>query len=128
METLRETQKKYCSKALSSAIIFGFISIFIDQSAIGKGLILGTLFSILNFILMGETLPLRIGKTTGRIFAIALGSIAFRYFILAIPIILAIKLDQFNFFSTVLGIFSIQIVLILDHLVSFLKSKTKKSP
>lgn len=128
METLRETQKKYCSKALFSAIIVGFISIIVEQSAIGKGLILGTLFSILNFILMGETLPLRLGKSSGRTFSIALGSVTFRHLLLAIPIIAAIKLEQLNLISTVLGIFSIQILLILDHLFIYITSARKKSP
>lgn len=128
METLRETQKKYCSKALFSAIIVGFISIIVEQSAIGKGLILGTLFSILNFILMGETLPLRLGKSSGRTFSIALGSLTFRHLLLAIPIVAAIKLEQLNLISTVLGIFSIQILLILDHLFIYITSARKKSP
>ncbi|MBU0995696.1 MAG: ATP synthase subunit I [Proteobacteria bacterium] len=126
METLRETQKKYCSKALSSAIVIGFISIFIDQSAIGKGLILGALFSILNFILMGEAIPLRIGKTKGKGFAISLGSIFFRYLLLSIPIVMAIKLDNFNLISTVIGIFSIQIILLLEHLYIYIASIIRK--
>ena len=128
METLRETQKKYCSKALSSAIIIAFISIITNHSSFGKGLILGTLFSILNFILMGETIPLRLGKSKGKTFGIVLGSIIFRYALLAVPMVLAIKLENFDLIPTVIGIFSIQIVLLLDHLIIYLKSIINKSP
>ena len=96
------------------------------QKPIGKALILGTVFSIVNFILIGETLPLRIGKTKGKTFFISLGSIYFRYIILAIPLIMAIKLEQFNLFAVIFGIFLIQIVIMADHFYNYISSARKK--
>ena len=81
---------------------------------------------ILNFILMGETLPLRIGKSKGKTFIISLGSIYFRYIILAVPLIMAIKLEQFNLFSTIAGIFMIQFVILADHALNFILSTRRK--
>ena len=120
MEILRQTQKKYCSTAIAVAIFVGLIFILADQKPIGKALVLGTLFSIVNFILMGETLPLRIGKSKSKTFMLALGSIYFRYIILAIPLIMAIKFDQLNLFAAIFGIFLVQIVILVDHFYQYI--------
>ena len=126
METIRQTQKKYCTRAITVAIFAGLLFILIDYKPIGKGLILGTVFSILNFILMGEMLPLKIGKTKGKTFMFSLSSIFFRYFILAIPMVMAIKLEQYNLISVVVGIFFVQVFIMADHLLDFLWSARGK--
>jgi len=126
MEQIRQTQKKYCSAAIAVAIFAGLLFILAGQKPIGKALILGTVFSIVNFILIGETLPLRIGKTKGKTFFISLGSIYFRYIILAIPLIMAIKLEQFNLFAVIFGIFLIQIVIMADHFYNYISSARRK--
>ena len=126
MEQIRQTQKKYCSAAIAVAIFAGLLFILADQKPIGKALILGTVFSIVNFILIGETLPLRIGKSKGKTFFISLGSIYFRYIILAIPLIMAIKLEQFNLFAVIFGIFLIQIVIMADHFYNYISSARRK--
>jgi asparagine N-glycosylation enzyme membrane subunit Stt3 len=126
MEQIRQTQKKYCSAAIAVAIFAGLLFILAGQKPIGKALILGTVFSIVNFILIGETLPLRIGKTKGKTFFISLGSIYFRYIILAIPLIMAIKLEQFNLFAVIFGIFLIQIVIMADHFYKYISSARRK--
>jgi len=63
MEPIRQTQKKYCSQALVAAIIAGLLFILAAQKSMGKGLVLGTLFSVVNFVLMGELIPLRLGQS-----------------------------------------------------------------
>jgi asparagine N-glycosylation enzyme membrane subunit Stt3 len=126
MEQIRQTQKRYCSAAIAVAIFAGLLFILAGQKPIGKALILGTVFSIVNFILIGETLPLRIGKSKGKTFFISLGSIYFRYIILAIPLIMAIKLEQFNLFGVIIGIFLIQIVIMADHFYNYISSARKK--
>jgi len=73
METIRETQKKYCSRAMLAAIFVGLVFILMGQNAVGKGLILGTFFSIINFILMGEAIPLKAGKSRGKSFFFLFG-------------------------------------------------------
>jgi len=98
------------------AIGIGFFLIIAGQKPIGKGLILGTIFSIINFILIAETLPIRIGKTKGKTFFLTLGSIFFRYLVLAVPLMMAIKFEQFNLFAVIAGIFTVQIIIMADHL------------
>jgi len=126
METLRQTQKKYCSRAITVAIIVGFFLILAGQKPLGKGLILGSVFSVVNFILIGETLPMRIGQSKERTFFLSLGSILLRYFILAVPLIMAIKLEQFNLFAVIFGIFMIQFVIFTDYLFNLILSTRRK--
>lgn len=116
MEQIRQTQKKYCSLAIIIAIFAGFCFILAGYRPIGKGLVFGTLFSIFNFILIGETLPMRINKTRNMTLLLAFGSIFFRYGLMAIPLVLAIKLDQFNLFAAIAGLFLVQAVILGDHL------------
>ena len=111
---------------MTAAIFAGFLLILIDQKPIGKGLILGTVFSIANFILIGQTLPLRLGQSKGKTFLFSLGSIFFRYFIIAVPLIMAIKLEQYNLFSTIFGIFLIQFFILADHVFSHFSSTREK--
>jgi len=122
MDAIRETQKKYCSRAMLAAIFVGLVFILTDQSAVGKGLILGTLFSIINFILLGEAIPLKAGKSRGKSFFLSLGSIMFRFALMAIPLIIAIKSIKFNLFAVIGGIFMVQIIILADHIVQILFS------
>jgi len=122
METIRETQKKYCSQAMLAAIFVGLVFILMGQNAVGKGLILGTFFSIINFILMGEAIPLKAGKSRGKSFFFSLGSIFFRFTLMAIPLIIAIKSVKFHLFAVIGGIFMVQIIILADHIVQSLLS------
>lgn len=128
MKEIREIQKKYCSWSLVTAIIIGFFLIIAGQSASGKGLILGTLFSSMNFALMGEILPHKIGKSRGKNYLISFGSIISRYVLLAVPIILAIKFqEKFNLIAVIIGVFMVQLVILSDYLKSsILLTRRKK--
>jgi hypothetical protein len=122
MDAIRETQKKYCSRAMLAAIFVGLVFILTDQSAVGKGLILGTFFSIINFILLGQAIPLKAGKSRGKSFFFSLGSIFFRFALMAIPLVVAIKSVKFNLFAAIGGIFMVQIIILADHIVQILFS------
>ena len=126
METIRETQKKYCSRAISAAIFAGLLFILAGLEPIGKGLILGTIFSIINFILMGEMLPLKIGKSKNKTYFLSLVSIFFRYILLAIPLIIAVKFDQYNLISVVIGIFMVQFFILAEHVFINFSSNHRK--
>ncbi|MBW1642581.1 MAG: ATP synthase subunit I [Deltaproteobacteria bacterium] len=126
MDPVRQTQKKYCSRAMTLAILISLGFILAGYKPIGKGLVLGTFFSIINFILMGETLSAKLGETAKKTFVIALGSIFFRYLLLAAPLIIGLKIDQINFFSVIAGIFSVQMVIVVDHLAVLIFSNRKK--
>lgn len=118
LNPISEAQKRYCSRALMTAVIIGALLIGLGYVSLGKGLILGTLFSIINFILMGSVMPLKVGQNRGKAVLIALGSMAGRMVLLAAPILAALKMETFHLVSTMIGIFSIQIMIMTDYMVS----------
>ncbi|MBT3312683.1 MAG: hypothetical protein HN737_03390 [Desulfobacterales bacterium] len=126
MESIKETQKKYCSRALFTAIVLFFVFYLCKLIPVGKGLLLGTIFSVINFVLIGFGLPMKMGKTRKNVFFLSLGSIFIRFLLLAIPIVAAIKLKQFNLVAVVAGLFSVQLVLLSDHLFNLILSKRQK--
>ena len=126
MEAIKQIQKKIIQQALWLSIIVGLIFILAGYKPVGKGLILGALFSVLNFIFMARSIVLKFGRSKGQIFSISLVSIIVRYFLLAIPLIAAVKFEQFNFIAAIVGIFMIQLVILADHLLSQIPSLHRK--
>ena len=126
MRTIKQVQKKYTSIALTLSITVGLLFILMGHKPVGKGLMLGTIFSVLNFILMGKTITLKLGKSKRKIFSISMGSIILRYLLLAIPLIAALKFEQLNLVAAILGIFMIQFVILSEHLLTLIPSLHKK--
>lgn len=126
MESVKQTQKKYGSRAIWIAIAAGFVLFLAGYKPIGKGLVLGTIFSVINFVLIGQALPLRIGHSKGKTFFISLGSIFCRYLLMAVPLIVAVKFKQIDLVGAVIGLFMIQFVILTDHLLNLVSSKGKK--
>lgn len=116
MEVVNQAQKKITRRALTMAIIIGFVFILAGHKPLGKGLVLGAIFSVLNFTLMAKSIGMKFGRSKKQAISISFGSIIFRYILLAIPLIVAVKFEQFNLIATVVGIFMIQLVILADHL------------
>jgi len=114
-EAVSRAQKRYASWALTAAILIGFGFILAGYKPVGKGLVLGTLFSIINFILIGQSLPLRLGKSKRKAFILSLVSIFLRYALMAVPLVIAVRYDQFNLAAAICGIFAIQLVILGDY-------------
>jgi hypothetical protein len=113
----RDAQKRYCSRAIGAAIVIGGILILAGFPHLGKGLIAGALFSILNFVLMAESLSSRLGKSRGRASLISFSWILPRYALMAVPLVLSLKFHLFHPVSTVIGLFAVQIVILAEHVV-----------
>ena len=116
MEAIRQTQKKYGTRTMAVAIVLAMGLIVMGEKAAGKGLVLGALFSVINFVLIGSTLPRTVGHERRTAIYISFVSLFLRYTLLAIPLILAIRLDQFNIITVLVGIFMVQMIILLDHL------------
>jgi hypothetical protein len=114
---IAQTQKRYGTTSMMAAIFIGILFIVMGHKAQAKGLILGSIFSVLNFVLMGEILPLLVGHSKKKSSFISLGSIVFRHGLLAIPLILALKMEWLDFAATVIGLFMVQIMIMGDHLL-----------
>ena len=127
MESVSQTQKKYGSRAMIVAIVIAFILILADLKPAGKGLVLGTIFSVINFVLIGQSLHLRLFQPKRATFLISLGSIFFRYALLAVPLIVAVKFEQFDLPAAIFGIFMIQVVILADYLMKLVTSREKQA-
>jgi len=126
MESIRQIQKKYCSKAMTTAIVAAVVLLLAGQNTVAKGLVLGTIFSVVNFILMGETLTLKLGKTPLKTFFWSLLSLLLRYGFMAIPLIMAIKFKQFNLIAVICGIFLVQVMILAESLLTSLSAFRNK--
>ena len=123
METIRQTQKKYGSRAMMVAIAMAIVLILTGFKPVGKGLLLGALFSVINFVLIGETLPLKLGHPKRKTLMIGLGTMLARYAVMAIPLVMALRMDQFHWAAVACGLFMIQGVILTDHIFAALRSK-----
>lgn len=126
MEAFKQTQKRITQRALWLSIIVGLVFILLGHKPVGKGLILGALFSVLNFIFMAKSIGYKFGRSKRQIFSISLGSIIFRYLLLAIPLIAAVKFEQFNLVAVIVGVFMIQLVILVDQLLTQIPSVRRK--
>jgi ATP synthase I chain len=117
MNEVRQAQKEYCSQAMMLAIGAALIFLVAGAKPISKGLILGTLFSILNFMLIAQSLPSRLEKGRGKALFVCLSSVWLRYAMLAVPLIVAAKFEDFNFFAAAAGILMVQLVIVGRQLI-----------
>lgn len=100
-----------------SGICLAVFFIFINEKAIAKGLLLGTCFSCINFLILGRSIVMTIGHSHPRAGLIAFTSMLTRYIILAVPLIVAIKSASFNLVASIVGIFSVQIVTLVYYVL-----------
>lgn len=97
------------------AVCAAVILIAVGMKPAGKGLILGTIFSIINFIVMGETLPAKIDGSRARASIYSGLLLLLRYGLLSVPLVLAIKLEAINLAATVAGLFMIQLMIMTEQ-------------
>ena len=124
METIKQLQKRYCSLAMALAIGGAILFIVLGYKPLGRGLVLGTLFSIINFILMGQSIQARMGKTQARTTLLALVSVLLRFALMAVPIVVALSFEPYHIATTVAGLFMVQIVLLLENLKNLIWNKS----
>lgn len=120
-----DIQKRYIRLSLISAVLLGGLLMVIGQRPLGKGLILGTLFGIVNFILMALALPMRLRYVRGKALLFSLTSIYVRFALMALPLIWALKHDSVALTTTAAGLFMIQIAIFGDHLWTKLRDSIR---
>lgn len=114
---VQEFLKRICSWALSIALVIAVLFLVLGERAVAKGLLLGTCFSILNFVLLGKSIPMALGKSRAKANIIGFGSILTRYAVLAVPIVIAVKSPSFDLVAVIIGVFAVQMMIFLDHFV-----------
>lgn len=128
-EEVKKTQKLYCNRAMFFAISVAFIFIILGEKALGKGLVLGTLFSVFNFVIMGMLMARQIaeGQKRARARSMAFLSIFIRFSLLAIPLVVSLKSESINIFGAIAGIFMVQITILFNNLIVSRFSKIRKA-
>ena len=111
---LEITPKKICIWSITYSTAIAVICFLLQQTAFAKGLVLGAVFSVFNFILLGQTLPMTLFKSRAKAGMIGVSSILGRYVLLAVPLIIGIKLPSFNVVAVVIGVFAIQITTLVS--------------
>lgn len=114
---VKQVRNRICYWTMLSGICLALFFVLIRERAIAKGLLLGTCFSCINFLILGRSIVMTIGHARPRAGLIALSSMLTRYIILAVPLIVAIKSASFNLVASIIGIFSIQIVTLIYYVV-----------
>ena len=113
--TVLDVQKKYGSRALVLAIGAGLIFLAAGQKEICRGLVLGGVFSAINFALMGQFLHYRLADNRKVAARRSLFSLLVRYVLLAVPLVLAVQSERFNLPATIVGIFMVQLVILIEQ-------------
>lgn len=114
--TARKLQKNYGAKAMALTIFISLIFLILGYKAVCRGLVLGAIFSTINFVWMAQTLHRQIKADRVKASISAFISIFCRYSFAAIPVVIAIKFPRFNLAATIVGLFMVQLVILADHL------------
>jgi len=112
-----EVKKRICIKVLILTLAVAVFFIILNERSIVKGLALGSLFGIINFLLLGESIPLALGKTRVKAGVIGLASMVIRFSVLAFPLLVGLKSPSFNFAAVVAGIFFVQIATLVEYII-----------
>lgn len=121
-----ELQKNYGTKAMALSICIGLFFLILDMKAVCRGLVLGALFSTINFVLLAQSFHLKIKADRTKASLFALRNIFFRYSIMSIPLVLAIKFPRFDLVATIAGLFIVQSLILLDHIYRNFRGESEK--
>ena len=111
---------------MAVAIVAGLLMILGGYAPQGKGLILGTIFSAVNFVLIGFGLPNAVGETGRGKTIKSFGFILLRFSLLSVPLILAATLQRFDLAATIIGVFMVQLNILADHGIRSISSTARR--
>ena len=126
MESIRYLQRRYCGGALTLAVILSVGSYLAGWPAVTRGLIVGSLFSALNFALLGKTMARKLADPRRGGGLITLVAQLGRYLLWAVPVVIAVKLPPVDLPATIAGLFMVPIFIIADSVFNLLRGN--KSP
>jgi hypothetical protein len=124
MEAIKQLQQRVVAVVFTVSAASGIGLIAVGQPRIGEGLILGSLFSIANFIILSQSIQrqMRRGPKSAR--RLAAMSRAGRYLLLALPVLTALKVDDFDLPATVAGVFMVQLTILASSVIGLLRGKS----
>lgn len=127
MAVIEAFQQRHGRRILAAAVALSLLAYVAGWPAVTRGLLLGSLFGVLNFVLLAQRLSRRLGggPQRGR-FANGLAQTG-RYLVWAVPLVLAVKLPAVDLPATVTGLLMVPMSLLLDAIVLSLRDR-KSSP
>ena len=126
MDEDRQILKKYSSQTMLMAITVAVIFIVFGYKSIGKGFLLASIFSVINFSLIAFLNPIILGRSRFKTGSFAFLSITIRYALLAIPLVVSLKNDSLNFYAAAAGLFTVQLIIIFNRLIINRLPSTRK--
>ncbi|WP_427337915.1 ATP synthase subunit I [Caloranaerobacter sp. DY30410] len=123
------TQSKIIKRVfiLTILIIGVFFLVFPEPKPYIYGIIFGASINVLNFRLMSLTLEKAVKMSNNKIMPYVVGNYMIRYLIYGIVLTISAIADYINFYSTVLGLFMVKIIIIFDTFYDIIKGrKTSK--
>ena len=126
MEGIRHFQRRYCSGALTTAILIGIGGYLAGWPTVTRGILLGSLFSCFNFALLGQRLHRRLTGTyhPGRLRNLV--TQMWRCLLWAVPLVIAVQWPAVDLPSTVVGLFMVPAGIIMEAVIGFVRRS--KSP
>ncbi|MBW1710453.1 MAG: ATP synthase subunit I [Deltaproteobacteria bacterium] len=118
METLIQFKKTILVQMLFLAALVAMVALGLGFANAARGFVLGSIFSLANFLVMSYLLTWRLGKSSRRAGAESALSMLARLVILGAPLFIAIRNPaRFNLIWTIIGIFNLQISVLVYQLV-----------
>lgn len=121
MEAIRHFQRRYCGGALAAAVILGLGGYLAGWPSITRGLVLGSIFSAINFLLLANTLTRKLigrhRRTTLLVITVRLS----RYLLWAIPVVVAVNLPAVDLPAAIAGLFMVPICIMMDTLFNLVR-------
>lgn len=127
MSNYATLKKTLIKKALLLSLAAACIFLALNLKSAAKGIALGSIVSVVDFKLMALRLERRFTRQKrARDYFGLVG----RFFLLSIPLVIAIKLPSINFAATVGGIFAVKAAIYYHFLISnrHLSAKTEEKP
>ncbi len=104
-----------CGHTMALAILAALVLNWAFSPATALGIILGAAFSCLNLILIPIGWRFCAAAERKRASVVSLASIAVRYLMLSLPLVLAASNPAISFWATAAGIMAVQIYLVASH-------------
>lgn len=99
------------------AAIVGGGALLLGYKPAAKGFVLGSFFSLINFLVMAWQAPNRLGKEGKSATAHSALGLGLRLGLMALPLYAAFRLPEFNVIWTAIGIFNLQLSILIYGLV-----------
>jgi len=121
MEAIRPFQKRYCGGALSLAVVLALVAYLAGCPAVTRGLLLGALFSALNFALLGQTMTRKLAGRQQRLPLIVPAAQLGRYLLWGVPVVVAVQTPLVDLPAAIAGLFMVPVCIIADAVIHFLR-------